>query len=87
MNAENRVDTIDLFFRTQRQHIFYVAIIFEAYEGIAITQTVDKDIAIIRVMVAPDFIDDVMAVVSALREEGIELKKVNVNERVVGEGN
>ena len=43
--------------------------------------------AIIRVMVAPDFVDDVMAVVSALREEGIELKKVNVNERVVGEGN
>jgi len=86
MSVENSIDTVDLFFKTKREHIFYVAIIFEAYEGIAITQTVDKDTAVIRVMVAPDFVDDVMAVIDALRKEGIELKKVDIDEGVMGKG-
>jgi hypothetical protein len=52
-----------------REEIAYVKFVFESYEGVAVTRTLDRRAARIVVLVAPDFLPAARAVVAALARE------------------
>jgi uncharacterized protein DUF4911 len=60
--------------RLPRREIAFVKFVFESYEGIAVTRTLDRDRAVLALLVAPDFADEARRIVAALAAEtGCEL--------------
>jgi hypothetical protein len=51
------------------EHIAPVRFIFEAYEEVAIVRTVDRQQAIIVLMVAPDFVDVARNILASLQPD------------------
>jgi deoxyxylulose-5-phosphate synthase len=64
-------DIVPIVLRVPRREVAYVKFVFESYEGVAITRTLDRHAADVVVLVAPDFVADARRVVDALRAEGV----------------
>jgi hypothetical protein len=62
-------DVEPLFLRVPREEIAYVKFIFESYEGVAVTRTLDRHAALLAVLVAPDFLPTARTIVAALAQE------------------
>ncbi len=62
-------DVEAIFLRVPREEIAYVKFVFESYEGVAVTRTLDRRDGIIALLVAPDFLPVARAVVAALVRE------------------
>jgi hypothetical protein len=62
-------DVEPIFLCVPRDEIAYVKFVFESYEGVAVTRTLDRHAALLVVLVAPDFLPVARAVVAALAEE------------------
>jgi len=62
-------DVEPIFLAVPRQEIAYVKFVFESYEGVAVTRTLDRHAAVLAVLVAPDFLPAARAVVAALAAE------------------
>jgi hypothetical protein len=62
-------DVEPIFLRVPREEIAYVKFIFESYEGVAVTRTLDRHAALLAVLVAPDFLPIARRVVAALADE------------------
>jgi ABC-type transport system involved in cytochrome c biogenesis permease component len=62
-------DVEPIFLRVPREEIAYVKFVFESYEGVAVTRTLDRHAALLAVLVAPDFLPVARAVVAALASE------------------
>jgi hypothetical protein len=62
-------DVEPVFLRVPRHEVAYVKFVFESYEGVAVTRTVDRHAALLAVLAAPDFLPQVRAIVDALAAE------------------
>ena len=63
MNTQSR------YFRVPREEIAYLKFIIESYEGMAVVRTKDASEAIIELMVAPGWEEDLEEVLKDLKEE------------------
>jgi hypothetical protein len=63
------MDTHSRYFRVHPEDIAYLKFIIESYEGIAVLRTKDAREAIVEVMVAPGWEDDVTRILEGLKEE------------------
>ena len=59
-------DVEPIFLELPREEIAYVKFVFESYEGVAVTRTIDRHVARLVVLVVPDFLEQARAVVRAL---------------------
>lgn len=57
-----------LTYRVDRSEIVFLADLFESYEHLGMVRTVDPVAAIIEILYAPDFYDDVLALMESLAE-------------------
>ena len=62
-------DVEPVFLHVPRHEVAYVKFVFESYEGVAVTRTVDRHAAVLAVLAAPDFLPQVHAIVAALGAE------------------
>ena len=62
-------DVHPIFLRVPRAEIGYVKFVFESYEDVAVTRTLDRRAATLALLVAPDFLTQARAIVSALAAE------------------
>jgi hypothetical protein len=63
------MDTHSRYFRVRPEDIAYFKFIIESYEGIAVLRTKDAREAIVELMVAPGWEEDVSQVLEGLKEE------------------
>lgn len=62
-------DVEPIFLRVPREEIGYVKFVFESYEDVAVTRTLDRRAATLALLVAPDFVAQARAIVAALAAE------------------
>ena len=63
-------DDVDvLVLRVPREAIAYVKCVFESYEDVAVTRTLDRHAGIVALLVAPDFLATARAAVAALADD------------------
>ncbi len=63
------MDTHSKYFRVQRKDIAYFKFIIESHEGMAVVRTIDPHEAIVELMIAPGWEEDVEEVLGGLRRE------------------
>jgi hypothetical protein len=63
-------------YRVDRREIAYLSDILEGYEDLGALRTVDPVHAVIEVLYAPDFYDDVVGLMDALRAEVPSLEPI-----------
>lgn len=63
------MDTHSKYFRIQRKDIAYFKFIIESHEGMAVVRTTDPHAAIVELMIAPGWEEDVEEVLEELRKE------------------
>jgi len=63
------MDTQSRYFRLRRKDIAYFKFIIESYEGMAVVRTKDPHEAIVELMVAPGWEQDLEEVLEGLRKE------------------
>ena len=63
------MDTQSRYFRLRRKDIAYFKFIIESYEGMAVVRTQDPHEAIVELMVAPGWEEDVDEVLEGLDKE------------------
>lgn len=70
-----RDQLIELFLRLRPEDIAYVKFILESYEAIGFLRTVDPKVAILMVLIVPDFLADGLGLLASLEKE-IELERI-----------
>ena len=70
------MDTHSLYFRVRREDIAYLKFIIESYEGMAVLRTSDPREAVVELMVAPGWEEDVEDVICELQKE-IPMEPIN----------
>ena len=63
------MDTHSRYVRLHRQDIAYFKFIIESYEGMAVVRTKDPGEAVVELMIAPGWEQEVKEVLEALRHE------------------
>ena len=63
------MDTHSQYFRLRRKDIAYFKFIIESYEGMAVVRTKDSGEAVVELMIAPGWEQDLKEVLEALRQE------------------
>ena len=63
------LDVTPIFVRVPREEIGYVKFVFESYEDVAVTRTLDRRAGDLVLLVAPDFLPTARAIVAALAAE------------------
>ncbi len=63
------MDTQSKYFRVHREDIAYFKFIIESYEGMAVVRTKDPYEAVVELMVAPGWENDLEEVLEGLRKE------------------
>lgn len=69
------MDTHSQFFRISRKDIAFFKFILESFEGMAVVRTKDSQEAIIELMIAPGWEQEVEEVLGELRKE-IRIEKI-----------
>ena len=67
---------IKKYFKLKRKDIALVQFIIEGYEGMATVTTIDPHTAIIQISIIPDFISDMSAIISDLKDK-YKMEEVN----------
>ena len=62
-------DVEAIFLHVPREEIAYVKCVFESYEDVAVTRTLDRHAAHLALLVAPDFVTEARTIVAALAAE------------------
>ncbi|MEJ5299833.1 MAG: DUF4911 domain-containing protein [Thermodesulforhabdaceae bacterium] len=57
--------SVERYYRVHPEDICYLTFTLEAYEGLAVVTTVDKDACIVRIHIAPGWEDDFDAIIKA----------------------
>lgn len=63
------MNTIKQFYFIDRKSVGFVKFIFEAYDGIAVVETIDRGTSLIELHVAPGCEKDVHDLINALKQE------------------
>ncbi len=66
---KRKVTVLKKYLKLNRKHIAYVQFLIESYEGLATVTTVDKNAAIIKLSIMPDFVSDIDLILDDLRKE------------------
>lgn len=66
---EKRDGTFKKFLKLNRKDISYMQFLIESYEGLATVTTVDKNTAIVRLSIMPDFVSDIDKILNDLGKE------------------
>jgi hypothetical protein len=66
---DNLRDTAQIYLRVNRKDIAYIANLISTYEGVVLMRTRDPFEAIVEWQVSPDFWDDAMGLIDALKKE------------------
>ncbi len=61
--------TISKFYSIEKKSVGFVKFIFEAYDGIAVVETIDRQASIIKLHIAPGCEADVDDVLNELKKE------------------
>jgi len=72
------VETIKRYYRVDRREIAFIKFIFEAYDGIAVLETLDPNAGIVVFHIAPDCEPDADAILLDLKRE-IMIEPAHVN--------
>jgi uncharacterized protein DUF4911 len=62
-------DVEAIFLHVPREEIAYVKCVFESYEDVAVTRTLDRHAAHVALLVAPDFLTEARTIVATLAAE------------------
>ena len=62
------MDLIDIYLRVEREDIAFIKFVIESYEEFGIVRTVDRKMAVIVLLIVPDFIAPARAALDGLRE-------------------
>jgi hypothetical protein len=62
-------------FQLKRKNIAIVQYIIEGYEGMATVSTINPDIAIIQILIMPDFIQEMQAILESVKKK-FELEEI-----------
>ena len=71
------MDTVSRYYRLHRKDIAYFKFIIESYDGMAVVRTKDPYEAIVELMVAPGWEQDVEKVIEGLQRE-IEIEPLSL---------
>ena len=63
------MNTTPWFYYIEKKSVGFVKFIFEAYDGIAVVETIDRATSMIKLHVAPGCETDVASLVDALRKD------------------
>lgn len=70
-------ESVQRYYRVHPEDIWYLTFTIEAYEGLAIVTTVDREAGIVRIHIAPGWEEDFDAIIESepqLRMERVDLK-------------
>ena len=62
-------DSITLQFEVDKKDIAYLTGIIEGYDHFAVLRTLDQNRGIIELLISPDFLEDTLQLVEALKKE------------------
>lgn len=62
-------DLVQIFVRLAPEDIGYVKFIFESYESVGFLRTVDRKVAVLMILVVPDFLEDALGILDSLERE------------------
>ena len=71
---------IEKYFKINRKDISYIKFVLEGYEGLAMVTTIDRYDAIVKLVIAPDFVSEVENIVMALKDE-IDIEEIEGKEK------
>ena len=66
---KKRDGTFKKFLKLNRKDISYLQFLIESYEGLATVTTIDKNVAIIKLSIMPDFVSDIDEILNSLKKE------------------
>lgn len=69
-------ESVQRYYRVHPEDIWYLTFTIEAYEGLAIVTTVDREAGIVRIHIAPGWEEDFDAIIESepqLRMERVDL--------------
>jgi hypothetical protein len=69
MSDRGRTDIVEVYLRLPPTEIAYLKFIFESYEGIAVLRTIDRNAAVIVLLIAADLEGEARAILESLRAE------------------
>ncbi|MBE9547439.1 MAG: DUF4911 domain-containing protein [Proteobacteria bacterium] len=69
MTSHKRSGVVEKYLKLDRKDISYLQFIIESYEGLATVTTVDKNTAIVRLSIMPDFVSDIDKILNDLGKE------------------
>jgi len=62
-------ESIEKYLHLKRENVSLLRFILEGYEGFATATTIDKNRAIVKLFVMPDFVDELNALLASLNAE------------------
>ncbi len=74
------MDTVQWYFKINREDIAYMKFILESYEGLGVLRTIDPQNGIVEVMVPPGLEQDMEMVLEGLRDE-ISIERIEYPQR------
>ena len=63
------VDVVPIYVRVHSRDIALIKFVIESYEGVAIVRTIDRAAAVIVLLVVPDSVPTVRAILASLAEQ------------------
>jgi hypothetical protein len=69
MQQEQTSTHVDRFLRVDRRDLVYLKFILEAYEGLSVMTTAEREKAVVRIRTFPWFAEEIDRLVTALRSE------------------
>lgn len=67
------------YFLVPPEEISYIGFIIHSYEGLAVMRTLDGDLGLVEMLIAPDLEDEFLALLDALSKE-IPIREIPVEE-------
>lgn len=67
------------YFLVPPEEISYIGFIIHAYEGLAVVRTLDGEMGLVEMLIAPDLEDEFSALLDALSEE-VPMREITVAE-------
>lgn len=62
-------DVLEIFLHVRRADIAYIKFLVESYEGVGIIRTLDRHVAIIVLLAAPDFAETARDIIAAMQHD------------------
>ena len=78
--------SVQIKFFTNTKHVLYINSIIDSYEGIGLVRTIDKAKGFLTIYSTDGMFNEVLNVLNSLKEEGIPINNIKVEETEEVEG-